>query len=42
MTLLSSVPLTDEGWTPLGEGEVVALRGGEIVARSLPASGPSN
>jgi len=35
MTLVASVPLTSEAWQPLGEGEVVALRGGEIVSRAV-------
>jgi predicted glutamine amidotransferase len=30
--LLASVPLTQESWAPMPEGEVVALRRGEIVA----------
>lgn len=30
--LLASVPLTHEAWTPLKEGEVLAVRQGEIVA----------
>lgn len=34
MTLVASVPLTSEAWQPLGEGETVALRGGEIVSRT--------
>jgi Glutamine amidotransferases class-II len=38
MTLLASVPLTGEPWEPLGEGEVVALRDGEIASRSEPAT----
>lgn len=29
VTLLASVPLTDEAWRPLGEGEVVCLRGAD-------------
>ncbi len=32
LTLLASVPLTGEAWTPLGEGEVIVLRDGAIVA----------
>jgi len=35
MTLVASVPLTSEAWQPLGEGETVALRGGEIVSRTV-------
>ncbi|MFN2287134.1 MAG: class II glutamine amidotransferase [Chromatocurvus sp.] len=30
--LLASVPLTREAWIPMGEGEVLAVRQGEIVA----------
>lgn len=33
MALVASVPLTGEAWRPLGEGEVLALRAGKIVAR---------
>lgn len=33
MALVASVPLTGEVWRPLQEGEVLALRGGKIVAR---------
>ena len=29
MTLFTSVPLTDEGWRPLGDGEIVMVRHGE-------------
>jgi glutamine amidotransferase len=35
MILLASVPLTDESWKPMPEGEVIAVRHGEIVA-ALP------
>ena len=31
VALVASVPLTDEAWRPLAEGEVVALRNGRIV-----------
>jgi len=31
VALVASVPLTEEPWQPLGEGEVVALRNGRIV-----------
>lgn len=38
ITMLASVPLTDEGWRPLDEGEVVAVREGQVVAaRRSPA-----
>ncbi|MEX2488495.1 MAG: class II glutamine amidotransferase, partial [Pseudomonadales bacterium] len=30
--LLASVPLTQEAWTPMREGEVLAVRQGEIIA----------
>jgi glutamine amidotransferase len=33
MALVASVPLTGEAWRPLGEGEVLAMRAGKIVAR---------
>lgn len=43
VALVASVPLNDEPWTPLGDGEVIAMREGEVVARRLahhaPASG---
>jgi len=34
---IASVPLTDEAWRPLQEGELLAIRHGEIVATTLPA-----
>jgi glutamine amidotransferase len=38
ITLLASVPLTDEGWRALDEGELVAVRDGQVVAtRRAPA-----
>ena len=36
VVLFASVPLTQENWVPLGEGEICALAGGRIVARSPP------
>ena len=36
VVLAASVPLTDEPWMQLDEGEVVVLRAGEIVRRVLP------
>lgn len=33
VTLLASVPLSSEAWEPLGEGEVVVVRGGRLVVR---------
>ena len=35
VTLFASVPLTDEHWTPLAEGELVAVVRGEVVRRQL-------
>ncbi|HEY8710322.1 MAG TPA: class II glutamine amidotransferase, partial [Burkholderiaceae bacterium] len=35
--LFASVPLTDDAWRPLYEGELVAVRAGEILATRLPA-----
>jgi glutamine amidotransferase len=35
LTLAASAPLTDEKWHPLAKGEVLAIRGGEIVGRRL-------
>ncbi|MBI4194270.1 MAG: class II glutamine amidotransferase [Betaproteobacteria bacterium] len=35
VALLASVPLSDESWQPLGEGEVIALRNGEIAERHV-------
>lgn len=34
VTLVASVPLTQEAWLPLGEGEVIAVSQGGIVLRS--------
>jgi predicted glutamine amidotransferase len=34
---VASVPLTDDDWRPLAEGEVVAVRGGEVLSSQLPA-----
>lgn len=43
VALVASVPLNGEPWIPLEEGEVIAMRNGEIFARRLahhaPASG---
>ena len=33
---IASVPLTDDGWRPLVEGEVLAVRGGEVRGARLP------
>ncbi len=32
--MVASVPLTENGWTPLAEGTVLAIRDGEVVARN--------
>jgi len=34
VALVASVPLSDEPWTPLAEGEVVVLREGQVVRRA--------
>ena len=34
MTLVASVPLTGEPWQPVGEGVVLALRGGRVAERT--------
>lgn len=36
VALVASVPLSDEQWQPLAEGEVVVLREGKLVARHTP------
>ena len=33
VVLIASVPLTEEAWRPLSEGEVVIVRNGEVVTR---------
>lgn len=40
LTLIASVPLTDEPWEPIGEGEVIALKDGLVWARNaaVPAT----
>ena len=35
---VASVPLTDEPWRPLSEGELLVVRGGEALAVGLPAA----
>lgn len=35
---IASVPLTDEPWRPLSEGEVLAVRSGEVLESRLPAA----
>lgn len=34
--LIASVPLTDEAWRPLAEGELVAVRNGEVLTCRFP------
>ncbi len=34
VTLLASVPLTDEDWQPLPKNKILAISQGEIVSRS--------
>ncbi len=34
LTVVASVPLSDAHWTPLAEGEVIAITGGEVLAWS--------
>ncbi|HPL79299.1 MAG TPA: class II glutamine amidotransferase [Burkholderiaceae bacterium] len=34
--LVASVPLTTQAWRPLAEGELVAIRAGEVVATAMP------
>jgi predicted glutamine amidotransferase len=42
VALVASVPLNDEPWIPLEEGEVIAMRNGEIVARRLAHHAPTS
>lgn len=35
VALFAGVPLTNEHWTPLAEGELVVISGGHLVARQL-------
>lgn len=37
LALVASVPLSDEPWRPLVEGEVVAIRAGQVFATTHPA-----
>jgi predicted glutamine amidotransferase len=37
VVLIASVPLTDDAWRPLSEGELVVVRDGEVLGRRLPA-----
>jgi glutamine amidotransferase len=37
LVLIASVPLTDEPWEPISEGEVVALKMGIVWARAIEA-----
>jgi glutamine amidotransferase len=36
VALVASVPLTDEPWRPLAEGEIIVLRGGRVVRATSP------
>lgn len=36
VVLLASVPLSDEAWHPLAEGELLAVRAGRVVSGALP------
>jgi predicted glutamine amidotransferase len=40
VTLFASVPLTDERWEPLAEGELVAVARGQLAARQLANESP--
>jgi predicted glutamine amidotransferase len=40
VTLLASVPLTDDRWEPLAEGELVVVSRGQIAARQLADESP--
>lgn len=40
VTLLASVPLSEEPWQPLAEGETVAVAAGQLLARHPPAMPP--
>jgi glutamine amidotransferase len=35
---VASVPLTDEAWRPLADGELLAVRAGEVIATRIPTS----
>lgn len=41
VTLFASVPLTNEQWAPLAEGELVAVARGGVIARQLTNESPS-
>jgi glutamine amidotransferase len=40
VVLVASVPLTDEAWLPLGEGEVIVARAGKLAATAAPRPAP--
>lgn len=42
LTLFASVPLTDEAWRPLGEGEIVVVRDGELFEKRAEDARPEN
>lgn len=35
---IASVPLTEDGWRPLGEGEILVVRDGEVISSHSPSS----
>ena len=37
VVLIASVPLSDDAWRPLSEGELVVVRNGEVLDQRLPA-----
>jgi predicted glutamine amidotransferase len=37
VVLIASVPLSDDAWRPLSEGELVMARNGEVLTQRLPA-----
>lgn len=37
VVLIASVPLSEEAWRPLSEGELIVVRGGEMCTRRVPA-----
>lgn len=41
LVLIASVPLTDEAWRPLAEGELLAVRGGEVLSSCRPRAAES-
>jgi glutamine amidotransferase len=39
VVLIASVPLTNEGWEPLGTGEILTVAAGQILSRTKPLVG---